>query len=80
MGFGSCVDIFTSASELFEEMGYDSSPEPKEHGVISTSEEFLSEFSYYFKQGAAAERKSSSWNMNNYTIHTRIMNSRKICI
>jgi hypothetical protein len=58
VGFGSCLDIFTSASELFNEMGYTEAPEPSEYGVLDNSTQFLSEFAYYFKQGAAAESYS----------------------
>ena len=56
VGFGSCLDIFTSASELFTAMNYTEFPEPKEFGVLNSQNEFLSEFGYYFQQGAAAER------------------------
>lgn len=56
VGFGSCLDIFTSASELFAAMNYTEFPEPKEFGVLKSQNEFLSEFGYYFQQGAAAER------------------------
>ena len=56
VGFGSCLDIFTSSKELFSKMGFTSAPEPKEFGVLHDQNELLSEFGYYFKEGAAAER------------------------
>ena len=56
VGFGSCLDIFTSSKELFSKMGFTSAPEPKEFGVLHDENELLSEFGYYFKEGAAAER------------------------
>ena len=56
VGFGSCLDIFTSASELFTAMNFTEFPEPAEFGVLNSQNEFLSEFGYYFQQGAAAER------------------------
>ena len=37
-------------------MNYTEFPEPKEFGVLNSQNEFLSEFGYYFQQGAAAER------------------------
>merc|ERR1711935_864829 len=56
VGFGSCLDIFTSSKELFAEMGFITAPEPKEFGVLHNREELLAEFGYYFREGAAAER------------------------
>jgi len=56
VGFGSCLDIFTSSKELFAKMGFVTAPEPKEFGVLHNREELLAEFGYYFKEGAAAER------------------------
>ena len=37
-------------------MGFTVAPEPKEFGVLHDENELLSEFGYYFKEGAAAER------------------------
>jgi len=56
VGFGSCLDIFTSTSELFDALGFTEAPELAEFGVLNNKHELLSEFGYYFKQGAAAER------------------------
>ena len=61
VGFGSCLDVFTSASELFTAMNYTQFPEPNEFGVLTNQNEFLSEFGYYFQQGAAAERNDSNY-------------------
>ena len=41
-------------------MNYTEFPEPKEFGVLGSQNEFLSEFGYYFQQGAAAERNRDS--------------------
>ena len=56
MGFGSCIDIFMNAIPLFEKLGMSPPEKTEEYGILSDETIFKEEFSFYFKQGAAAER------------------------
>lgn len=53
LGYGACHDLFVNATAL---LNYDElKGEPEHFNEISTKEEFLKSFAYYFKHGAAAE-------------------------
>lgn len=56
VGFGSCVDIFASATSLFKEIGLEPPVRSLEHGVLRNETDLKEEFAFYFQQGAAAER------------------------
>lgn len=58
LGYGACHDLFVNATALLK---YEAlKGEPKHFNEISTKEEFLNNFAYYFKHGAAAERFMSN--------------------
>ncbi|XP_015918354.1 ADP-dependent glucokinase [Parasteatoda tepidariorum] len=53
LGFGSCQDIIVQSNEVI----FDSAPDNPEHYYsISTKEQFLKVFAYFYRFGAAAER------------------------
>jgi len=56
VGFGSCIDIFVSATKLFKEIGLQPPDGTKEYGVLNDESQFKEEFFFYFSKGAAAER------------------------
>ncbi|GBP50326.1 ADP-dependent glucokinase [Eumeta japonica] len=58
LGYGACHDLFVKATALLNhtEMNGD----PRHFNDISTKDELLRSFAYYFKHGAAAERFMSN--------------------
>ncbi|OXU26069.1 hypothetical protein TSAR_002650 [Trichomalopsis sarcophagae] len=58
IGYGICTDVYIEAGNLLEyseEIG-----QPQHFDEISTKEELLKSFAYYFRHGAAAERYMSN--------------------
>ncbi|XP_014206884.1 ADP-dependent glucokinase [Copidosoma floridanum] len=58
VGYGICTDVYVKAESLLEytdEMG-----QPQHFDEITTKEELLKSFAYYFRHGAAAERFMSN--------------------
>mgnify|MGYP000587824539 CR=1 FL=1 len=44
VGFGSCIDIFVSATKLFKEIGLQPPDGSKEYGVLNDESQFKEEF------------------------------------
>ncbi|XP_038212402.1 ADP-dependent glucokinase [Zerene cesonia] len=58
LGYGACHDLFVNATALLD---YRDLKGPPEHfNEITTKQEFLKSFAYFFKHGAAAERFMSN--------------------
>lgn len=53
LGYGACHDLFVNATSLLDYKDLKGSPE--HFNEISSKEEFLKSFAYFFKHGAAAE-------------------------
>lgn len=53
LGYGACHDLFVNATSLLDARQLKGSPE--HFNEISTREQFLKSFAYFFKHGAAAE-------------------------
>ncbi|CAH2230112.1 ADP-dependent glucokinase [Pararge aegeria] len=58
LGYGACHDLFVNATSLLNPKDLKGSPE--HFNEISSKEEFLKSFTYFFKHGAAAERFMSN--------------------
>ncbi|XP_050344290.1 ADP-dependent glucokinase [Nymphalis io] len=58
LGYGACHDLFVNATSLLNPKDLKGSPE--HFNDISSKEEFLKSFTYFFKHGAAAERFMSN--------------------
>ncbi|XP_023950737.1 ADP-dependent glucokinase [Bicyclus anynana] len=58
LGYGACHDLFVNATSLLNAKDLKGSPE--HFNEISSKEEFLKSFTYFFKHGAAAERFMSN--------------------
>ena len=56
VGYGSCADIFTDALPLFKKVGINSPASALHHNSIDSKEELAQVFTYFFQEGAAAER------------------------
>ena len=56
VGFGSCVDIFASATALFAEIGLEPPEQSSEHGVLRNENDLKEEFAFYFQQGTRTPR------------------------
>ncbi|KAJ8720059.1 hypothetical protein PYW07_012102 [Mythimna separata] len=54
LGYGACHDLFVNATSLLDYKDLKGSPE--HFNEISSKDEFLKSFAYFFKHGAAAER------------------------
>lgn len=54
IGFGSCVDIIAQSRDVIIDK-YSSPLKPKHYDMITTREELLEVFAYFFQFGAAAE-------------------------
>ncbi|CAG9123099.1 unnamed protein product [Plutella xylostella] len=54
LGYGACHDLFVNATSLLDYGQLTGAPE--HFNEISSKEEFLKSFTYFFKHGAAAER------------------------
>lgn len=53
LGYGACHDLFVNATSLLDYKDLKGNPE--HFNEISSKEEFLKSFAYFFKHGAAAE-------------------------
>lgn len=53
LGYGACHDLFVNATSLLNPRDLKGSPE--HFNEITSKEEFLKSFTYFFKHGAAAE-------------------------
>lgn len=53
LGYGACHDLFVNATSLLNYKDLTGAPE--HFNEISSNEEFLKSFTYFFKHGAAAE-------------------------
>lgn len=53
LGYGACHDLFVNATSLINFKDLKGSPE--HFNEITTKDEFLKSFAYFFKHGAAAE-------------------------
>lgn len=53
IGYGICTDVYIEAGNLLEYS--DEIGQPQHFDEISTKEELLKSFAYYFRHGAAAE-------------------------
>lgn len=53
LGYGACHDLFVNATALLDSRQLKGDPE--HFNEISTREEFIKSFAYFFKHGAAAE-------------------------
>ncbi|XP_034952526.1 ADP-dependent glucokinase [Chelonus insularis] len=70
IGYGACTDVFIEAKYLLH---YSSEIEPPEHfDEISTYEELMKSFAYYFRHGAASERY-----MNNEKLFDELVKKAK---
>ncbi|XP_045773584.1 ADP-dependent glucokinase [Maniola jurtina] len=58
LGYGACHDLFVNATSLLNPEDLKGNPE--HFNEISSKEEFLKSFTYFFKHGAAAERFMSN--------------------
>ncbi|XP_030034750.2 ADP-dependent glucokinase [Manduca sexta] len=58
LGYGACHDLFVNATLLLDYRELKGAPE--HFNEISSKEEFLKSFAYFFKHGAAAERFMSN--------------------
>ncbi|XP_022127582.2 ADP-dependent glucokinase [Pieris rapae] len=58
LGYGACHDLFVNATSFLNFRDLKGAPE--HFNEISTKEEFLKSFAYFFKHGAAAERFMSN--------------------
>lgn len=55
VGFGSCIDYFTSDAEAVKALNLDLPDSPRHHDVISSSRELAEAFAFHFSHGGAAE-------------------------
>lgn len=53
LGYGACHDLFVNATALLDHRKL--TGEPRHFNEISSKDEFLKSFAYFFKHGAAAE-------------------------
>lgn len=53
LGYGACHDLFVNATALLDHRML--AGEPRHFNEISSKDEFLKSFAYFFKHGAAAE-------------------------
>lgn len=53
LGYGACHDLFVNATALLDFRLLRGDPE--HYNEISTKDEFIKSFAYFFKHGAAAE-------------------------
>ncbi|XP_072941955.1 ADP-dependent glucokinase [Epargyreus clarus] len=58
LGYGACQDLFVNATSLLDYRDLKGNPE--HFNEITSMEEFLKSFAYFFKHGAAAERFMSN--------------------
>ncbi|KAH3852028.1 hypothetical protein DPMN_094521 [Dreissena polymorpha] len=56
LGFGGCEDIIVNAQDVLQGLNYTSPANPEHVDDIESKEDFNKIFTYFFKQGAAAER------------------------
>jgi len=55
LGFGGCEDIFVDAHGVLESMNLEVPADPVHVKDIVTQEDFMNIFTFFFKNGAAAE-------------------------
>lgn len=55
IGFGGCEDIFLNAQAVLQKLNFSVPDDPEHVQKIVTETDFTKIFSYFFKQGAAAE-------------------------
>lgn len=55
IGFGGCEDIFLSAEALLEKINFTAPNIPEHADNIRSETDFTKIFTYFFRQGAAAE-------------------------
>ena len=55
VGFGSCVDYFSSAVELVEALDLQPPDSPRHHDVISSTRDLAEALAFHFRHGGAAE-------------------------
>lgn len=55
IGFGGCEDIFVNAQAVFEKLNFTAQDDPEHMEEIHSEKDLMKMFTYFFKQGAAAE-------------------------